>query len=561
MTSFADVVRQTFRAQPLWWCLCLMASIWIIGMFLPVMEIDAAQYASIATDMHVNRSFLQVQFSGQDYLDKPPLLFWLSAFSFDLFGVHNWSYRLPSMLSMILGLWSVFHLAKRLYQREQIALLSTVAYASLQSTFLFMHDIRTDTLLTNLVIFAIWQGIRYLDDRHWRHLTGLAAGIALAMLAKGPIGLMVPLIVLLTHTWWTRQWQVLRQGRTWLIPLIVLIILSPMLYGLYVQYDLHPEKEVLGRTGVSGLYFYFWEQSFGRITGASSWQDETGADYFFTNSLWSLLPWTLVAWAALIRELLRTWKHRSADDRRDWVHPSLAIGILVPLIAFTFSHYKLPHYMFVVTPLQALLIGAWIEPSNASHPAFAWTTRLQYFIIILLMAGIGIVQWIFPASAWHWILLVGFAAISLLVLRRIHWMHRAWGWSLFAIVTLNFWLIIHFYPTLMRYQLTSEAIDYMREEKLELDYTAFLGVSRFGLDFFAKQPVQYTEHWDPAITQFKYVLATDKGLQEMDRNSMHYQILKIFQGFPVSRLNAKFLNPKTRHTQYNFAYLVALNQK
>jgi len=100
MTAFVT----SFRQQPLWWSLIPISIIWIMGMNLPVMEIDAAQYASIAAEMHDNRSFLQVFFNGSDYLDKPPLLFWLSAWSFDLFGIHNWSYRLPSMLSMILGL-------------------------------------------------------------------------------------------------------------------------------------------------------------------------------------------------------------------------------------------------------------------------------------------------------------------------------------------------------------------------------------------------------------------------------------------------------------------------
>ena len=140
-------------------------------------------------------------------------------------------------------------------------------------------------------------------------------------------------------------------------------------------------------------------------------------------------------------------------------------------------------------------------------------------------------------------------------------MARIWQWSIAAIISLNFWLNLHFYPELMHYQLTSQAISYMKSENIPISTTAFLGVSKFGLYFFAGQKVAYTEHWDPALLQFKYVLATDKGLQEMDRNSMRYSILNIFKGFPVTRLNAKFLNPKTRNTQYNFAYLVALNQK
>ncbi|MEO0008670.1 MAG: hypothetical protein RJA20_2866, partial [Bacteroidota bacterium] len=51
----------------------------IAGLFLDIMDVDAAQYASIALEMTQNGSWLQVMHRGADYLDKPPLLFWLSA--------------------------------------------------------------------------------------------------------------------------------------------------------------------------------------------------------------------------------------------------------------------------------------------------------------------------------------------------------------------------------------------------------------------------------------------------------------------------------------------------
>ncbi|MCB0602065.1 MAG: glycosyltransferase family 39 protein [Saprospiraceae bacterium] len=554
-------ILTSFRNQPLWWCFLPITIIWFMGMQLPVMEIDAAQYASIAAEMHDTRSFLQVFFDGSDYLDKPPLLFWLSAWSFDVFGIHNWSYRLPSMLSMILGLWSVYHLTLRLYREKQTAVLATIVYATLQSSFLFMHDIRTDTLLANLVVFTIWQGVVYLDEKKWLSMIGFASGAGLAMLTKGPIGLMVPAIALLAHIWWTHRWNIFLNLKTWLIPLILLLWLAPMLYGLYHQFDLHPEKTVSGRQGVSGIYFYFWEQSFGRITGASSWQDNTGPDYFFTNSLWSLLPWTLLFWITFIRELVCMFRVRRDQNRFQEAFPILALGILIPFTAFTFAHYKLPHYLFVVAPLQAILIGAWLNGEKGRSPS-RLIMILQALIILVMLSGIGAVVWVFPALWWKWILLIAFAAVvAYILLRRTSGISRIWKWSIAAIITLNFWLNLHFYPELMQYQLTSQAIAYMKTENIPVQSTAFLGVSRFGLHFFAGQKVAYTEHWDPALLQFKYVLATDKGLQEMDRNSMRYSILNIFKGYPVSRLNAKFLNPKTRNTQYNFAYLVALNQK
>ena len=65
---------------------------------IPLMDIDASQYASISREMLERNSFLQVFDLGKDYLDKPPMLFWLSALSMKIFGVYDWAYRIPSLI-------------------------------------------------------------------------------------------------------------------------------------------------------------------------------------------------------------------------------------------------------------------------------------------------------------------------------------------------------------------------------------------------------------------------------------------------------------------------------
>src|ERR1700744_5269641 len=95
---------------------CLI--VFIIGLFIPLMEVDAAQYASISREMLENRSYLQVYDIGHDYLDKPPMLFWLSALSMRVFGVHDWAYRLPSLFFSFLAVYSTYRLALLFYRKE-----------------------------------------------------------------------------------------------------------------------------------------------------------------------------------------------------------------------------------------------------------------------------------------------------------------------------------------------------------------------------------------------------------------------------------------------------------
>ena len=105
------------------------------------------------------------------------------------------------------------------------------------------------------------------------------------MLAKGPIGFIIPVIAIGFHLLITKQWKKLFDWHWLLVLPVVLIVLAPMLYGLYTQFDLHPEKEAYGIKGPSGIEFFFWTQSFGRITGESEWQNETSFFYFFQTIL------------------------------------------------------------------------------------------------------------------------------------------------------------------------------------------------------------------------------------------------------------------------------------
>ena len=157
--------------------------VYLIGLFIPIMEVDAAQYAAISREMMENHHYLEVLNRGQNYLDKPPLLFWLCAISFKIFGVNVVAYKLPSYLFTLLGVYSVYRLAKHLYD-EQTGLVAALILYTCQAFFLFNNDVRTDTLLTANVIFATWQLVRFVDTGKWKFLIAGFAGVGLAMLAS-----------------------------------------------------------------------------------------------------------------------------------------------------------------------------------------------------------------------------------------------------------------------------------------------------------------------------------------------------------------------------------------
>ncbi|MCX6337650.1 MAG: glycosyltransferase family 39 protein, partial [Bacteroidetes bacterium] len=124
----------------------------LTGMILiPLMDIDAAQYASISREMLERKSYLQFYDIGADYLDKPPMLFWLSALSLKLFGIHDWAYRLPSFGFAILAVYATYQFTL-LYYNKTTAQLAAIVLATSQALFLITHDVRCDTMLMGWVM-------------------------------------------------------------------------------------------------------------------------------------------------------------------------------------------------------------------------------------------------------------------------------------------------------------------------------------------------------------------------------------------------------------------------
>ncbi|NJM79433.1 MAG: hypothetical protein HC854_07150 [Flavobacterium sp.] len=82
------------------------------------MAVDAAQYAGISAEMASTNSYLEVNEFGRDYLDKPPLLFWLSSLSIKIFGATNFGYKLPSFLFLLFSFYALYHFVLLYYDEK-----------------------------------------------------------------------------------------------------------------------------------------------------------------------------------------------------------------------------------------------------------------------------------------------------------------------------------------------------------------------------------------------------------------------------------------------------------
>lgn len=535
----------------------LIVGVYIVGLWVPVMEVDAAQYASMGAEMLENGSYLHLFNRGQDYLDKPPLLFWMVTLSYKVFGLSTVAFKLPSLLFGLVALLSTYKLGTLLYNR-QTGRWAALMLATTQAWFMMMIDPRTDMLLTGSVIFAIWQLVAYRNTGDWQHILLGSVGIGLAMLAKGPIGLMVPGLALGTHWLLRKDWSAIFRWQWILVLGIVALMLAPMAYGLYTQFDLHPEKEVYGLTGISGLKFYFWDQSFGRLTGDSQFVNQVGQSqqtsdpFFFIHTfLWSFFPWSwlfIIAIARTIRQrFIEGWRGITNKEYITWG------GTILPWIALSFSGYKLPHYIFVFYPLVAIMTANSLSALSTKR----WLLIGQYIIAGISIIAIGLLLlYIFPLPSL-WLLL---GIITILV---FYWLLQAAlpQWLTIGIATmllLNLTLNGHFYPTLLTYQVPSEVVRHADKYGADVDRLFQWPTVSYNFEFYLGRRQSTTDIYQLKSNQAQLLLPLSAWSTFTKQGIPHTVVYDSIPGTRVTRLTLPFLLPTTRADHQQYWRLIAL---
>jgi len=532
--------------------------IYVIGSItIPLMEIDSVQYANISREMLLNRNFLQIFDQGKDYLDKPPMLFWLSSLSMYIFGINDFAFRLPSILMAIIAIYSTYKFTL-IYYTKEIALLASLVLASSQAMFLITHDVRTDTMLMGWVILGIWQFSHWLKYRNWGSFIFAFVAIAFGMMTKGPIALMVPIFSFVPHILVHKNFKLLFRWEYLIGLLVIIVLLIPMDLGLYQQFDLHPEKELYGSKGTSGLRFFYWTQSFGRITGESVWHENDHFTFLFENLLWGLLPWTLYFIAGLFLDFFNLIKNKlHIDPNTEWISTP---GFLITYCALAISNYQLPHYIYIVLPFISIITAKCIytiilkQESTFLKNILNYTNISIYILVIFLLIILLIIP--FPVNNYIPIILLIISTIifSLFLSNKNILLPRMIQFALSIILITNLFLNIYFYPKLLEYQLGNKVSKFITENNLSKNsFYLYHVYNERSLDFYSNFSFQNIDNFSK-LKSSDYVLIDNKSMHPALLNS--FNKIQQISSFHVSTLNAKFLNPTTRDKALDFYYIL-----
>lgn len=541
------------------WIFLLLAAVYFTAARVDIMDVDASQYAEMTREMAHTQNYLHIYDHGADYLDKPPFLFWVSSVSMQVFGFNNFGYRFPSILFAFLALYATYRLTKLFYD-EATARMAALILGVCQGLFLMTNDVRTDTILMSCVVTAMWCIQECSQKRRWYFVLGGCGAIACGLMTKGPVALFVPIFGFGAHWLLQRNWKAIFSPWHLLDLAIILLMLMPMCIGLYQQFDLHPEKWINGSQNVSGIRFFFWTQSFGRITGENAWDNGADMSFLLVNMLWAFLPWILLFLVAVVLNVksLITQKFL-LPGKEEWVSTG---GFILTYLALSRSHYQLPHYIFVAFPLAAIMVAALLRDFfSGKYPRiFRLFTGIQTGMgALLLIAALLTLTIVFPA---------GWMGILLWCLAVVLWMAVTFGssyrprilWtSVAAMILANIFLTNHFYYHLLGWQAGSQVGKYLKGEHIPLSkvFVWRMHDPLDALDFYgqAHAPRVRDSIYPPAKVG-NYLLTMEEGLAAIRMRPQPFKIIKEGRLFKVSELTPGFLNHKTRKDATQTYYLL-----
>jgi 4-amino-4-deoxy-L-arabinose transferase-like glycosyltransferase len=397
---------------------CVWAGLCLVNLGGPSLwDIDEGNNAEAAREMYESGDWVKPTFNGLLRVDKPALLYWLQMAGYRFFGVNEFSARLPSALAALLSVLLVYELGRMMFGAGA----GLFAGLILASTVLFSaaaHFANPDALLNacGLLTFCFFWRDYERGGTSWLVLGGVATG--LGMLAKGPVGLVLPSAVTALFLFWCGQ------SRRWFHPrllggvLAFILVAVPwyawvgaetkaeFLRGFFLQHNVHRFLEPMENHQGSVLYYLLV-----LLVGFAPWSA------FFAGTGWHI--WSVArhkvpgsedstpegpgsedstrAFNPRIKAPVESSEPGSSEpgtsgSTRDR-YRFLACWIAIYLVFFSISRTKLPNYVLPAYPPLAILMAHFLDRwrrGELSPPAWTLHAGMAALCLIGLLTTTGL---------------------------------------------------------------------------------------------------------------------------------------------------------------------------
>jgi len=371
-----------------------------VGVISPprlVDDVDAVQ-AQIARNMLSSRDWVTARLDGVPYLEKSPLIYWMMAVSFRIFGVHDWAARLPLALSVILLCWVTYRFGRWAFG-DDAGLYAGLVLPTCAGLFLFTRILIPDAMVTLTITGAILAWLRLLEPdelnlRKWSIVLGTCMGLGL--LLKGLIAIVFPILAALVYMAITRQlfslaaWKRLHVFLAVAVALVIAVpwhVLATIRNPPYFAFSMHA-----GPGEYHGFFwFYFFNEHLLRFLNLRYPRDYNTVPrlwFWILNLVW-LFPWSVY--------LLATPKLSYRPATQAGRTRLMAVcWIAVVMVFFTFSTTQ-EYYSMPIYPALALLIGSALAAGGRWIRIGSRALLVITAALFLVLAAVLALVWRTPA--------------------------------------------------------------------------------------------------------------------------------------------------------------------
>jgi len=332
----------------------------------PLFNLDEGAFSEATREMLLNHDFITTYLNGSLRFDKPILIYWLQALSVSVFGLNEFSLRLPSAVAATFWAGAVYFFTKKLYDEKSAIFAAFFMVTALQIGLIAKAAI-ADSLLNMFIAFSMFSLFLYIKEKKEKYLLFSFAFIGFGFLTKGPVAVLVPLATYFLYTLVKKDMKTFFRDVLNIKGIVIFLIIALPWY--IAEYMAQGQKFIDG---------FFLKHNLHRFE--SSMEKHRGSLFYFIPVLLiGLLPWTslLIKYLTGLKEKLK---------QKDDFFLFGSIWFLFVFLFFSFSGTKLPHYViYGYTPLFIFMGLYFREIKNE------FLLSLPMIIFVILLAGLPFV--------------------------------------------------------------------------------------------------------------------------------------------------------------------------
>jgi 4-amino-4-deoxy-L-arabinose transferase-like glycosyltransferase len=368
--------------------IALWLAIYCAGMFTPPLldDVDTI-HAEAAREMLLRHDWVTMYTNGLRYLEKAPLMYWGLAGSYEVFGIHDWSTRLPLMLGFLGMVLATYWLGSYAFG-ERGGFYSGLALVTSIGPYIFTRFLIPDVMVGLWLAISYYFFLRSLEEDPPSRLTcwGFAAACALNVLTKGLIGLVFPIATIGLYLLLTGNLRHLARLRIVSSTVVFFVLAAPW----HILAALRNPAQGQAR---GFLWFYFVNEHIMRFLNK---RVPPGYDTVPLLLFWALLVLWLLPWAVFLPQALRDVPHRWRDfhslgkgieNPRGRANLLFFLWALVILLFFSFSTRQ-EYYTIPALPGIALLAGGWLAQESSASASDAERRAGRRSSLVLMIVGV-----------------------------------------------------------------------------------------------------------------------------------------------------------------------------